>query len=115
MAEFSTTDCTLALNQSSTPRVTSTPKNRATISAGATAASENRVTKRRCSRAPASRAPAPSSRDTRQASQAATARLSARATMRQARTSGLPGPSGPVMRGIDPSAAAAAVRAADRA
>ena len=42
VAEFSTTVCTRALNQLSTPRVTSTPKNRATITAGATAARANR-------------------------------------------------------------------------
>ena len=62
MAEFSTTLSTRALNQLSTPRVTSTPKNRATITAGATAATANRATNRRCSRAPASLVCAPTSR-----------------------------------------------------
>ena len=54
MAEFSTTVCTRVENQFSIPRVTSTPKNSATITAGATAARAKSVTNRRCRRAPAS-------------------------------------------------------------
>ncbi len=109
MAEFSTTVWTRALNQFSTPRVTSTPKNSATITAGATAAMANMVMKRRCSRAPASLDWALNSATTRPSITVASASTIARPVSSRVSTSGLAGPRGPLRVGDDPSITAEAV------
>jgi hypothetical protein len=114
VAEFSTTVRTRSLNQASTPRLTSTPKNRATITAGATAATENRPTNRRCRRAPASLARASTRSSSRQPTMPAMQTIRARLKPRTTRMTVVAGPIGPVAGGDEARNTAVAVRAMAR-
>ena len=115
MTEFSTTVRTRWSNQLSTPWVTRTPNTSATAMAGTAAAAANSATNRRCRRAPASRARAATSWNTRQAAEAASAAISTRLRLRISRMVRLRGPTGPVTGADEAIHTATAVSSAARA
>ena len=86
VAALSTTVRTRLENQVSTPWVISTPKNSAMITAGATADRAKVMTKRRCSRTPASLARGPNSATTRKAATPAKVRIRPRFSASRAST-----------------------------